>query len=93
MAQEVEWTKAAKRAQTIWERSNQCDIHPYLEKKGVASYGLRQSISDTFGAKQDCLIVPGYNRNLNIQTIQYISADGDKRYLRGAKAKGAFFMV
>ncbi len=93
MAQEVEWTKAAKRAQTIWERSNQCDIHPYLEKKGVASYGLRQSISDTFGAKQDCLIVPGYNRNLNIQTIQYINADGDKRYLRGAKAKGAFFMV
>ena len=68
LAQEIEQNKAAKRAQTMWERSVKCDIHPYLEAKGVPSHGLKQ--------KDKTLIIPVYNINGAVQTLQLIEEDG-----------------
>ena len=84
-AQEIEYSKAAKRANTIWEKSIEVISHPYLERKGVANYGLRQ--------REDQLVMPLYNANLHIQTLQFIDDDGGKKFLRGGKSRGGFFII
>jgi len=85
LAQEVEQTTVAKKAQTMWDRATDCDIHPYLERKGVVSHGLRQY--------KDALMIPLFNADGAVQTLQFINDDGQKRFLRGGKKKGGFFPV
>ena len=41
--QQEKYSKAAKRAQSLWEEAQPCEKHPYLEKKKVLSYGLKIS--------------------------------------------------
>ena len=85
LAQEIEQNKAAKRAQTMWDRSVKCDIHPYLEAKGVPSHGLRQ--------KDNVLIIPVYNINGAVQTLQMINEEGTKKFMPGGKTKGGYFPI
>ena len=85
LAQEIEQNKAAKRAQTMWERSVKCDIHPYLEAKGVPSHGLKQ--------KDNVLIIPVYNINGAVQTLQMINEEGKKKFMPGGKTKGGYFPI
>jgi putative DNA primase/helicase len=85
LAQQIEQNKAAKRAQTMWERSVKCDIHPYLEAKGVSSHGLKQ--------QDNTLIIPVYNINGVVQTLQFISEEGKKKFMPGGKTKGGYFPI
>ena len=85
LAQEVEQSVVAKRAQTMWDRAAECDIHPYLEAKGVPSHGLRQY--------KDALLIPLFNSNGAVQTLQFINEAGEKRFLRGGKKKGGFYCI
>ena len=85
MAQEIEHSKVSKKAQTMWDQAQPCDIHPYLESKGVVSHGLRQY--------KDALLIPAYNQNFSVQTLQFISPDGQKRFLTGGKKKGGFYCI
>ena len=78
--------KAAKRAQTAWDRAKPVEKHPYLEKKQVLSYGLRQN-------EQGVLMIPMYDANMTIVGIQYISEDGSKKFLTGSKKSGSFFIL
>ena len=66
----------------VWNACRTVDVHPYLSKKAIKPHGARVSAT---GA----LVVPYYNRERLIQTIQTIAADGTKRFLAGAKAKGS----
>ena len=75
--------KAAKKAQTLWEQATPCEKHPYLEKKGVLSYGLRED-------KKGNLMIPLYDTNLSIVGLQYINNEGKKLFLTGSRKSGSF---
>ena len=79
-------TKAAKIAQSIWEKSTPCEKHPYLERKQVLSHGLRQH-------EDGRLIIPLLDAQLEIVGLEYIDDDGGKKFLTGSKKKGSFFIL
>ena len=79
-------TKAAKIAQSIWEKSIPCEKHPYLERKQVLSHGLRQH-------EDGRLIIPLLDAQLEIVGLEYIDDDGGKKFLTGSKKKGSFFIL
>ncbi len=82
--QQEKYSKAAKRAQSLWEKSLPCEKHPYLEKKKVLSYGLRTD-------EYNNLMIPLYDKQMTIVGVQYIDQDGGKRFLTGSKKSGSFF--
>lgn len=71
----------AQKAQQIWNMSKTIDRHPYLTKKDVCAHGLRMSSNN--------LIVPLYYRGA-VVSVQFISNDGSKLYLKGAKKSGVY---
>ncbi len=92
MQQEKVWEEAAIRARHTW--LDVCiapDLqHPYLRKKGLKPFGLRQY--------SDSLAVPVYNlRTGKIQSLQFIApkkhpvTKQDKRFLAGGKTKEGFY--
>jgi putative DNA primase/helicase len=83
---QASYNKAAIRAQSAWERAKPVERHPYLEKKQVLSYGLRQN-------DQGVLMIPMYDSQLTIVGIQYISEDGSKKFLTGSKKSASFYIL
>lgn len=64
----------------IWSKAQPTFKHPYLEKKQVPSYGLKQD-------RNGNLVVPLYNHK-QIATLHFIEPDGKKNLL--SKEKGGF---
>jgi len=80
------YADAAKRAQTIYLNALRCDDHPYIERKGVrTATGLK------IHQKSGALIIPAYNEQGKISTLQFIDADGKKTFLTGGRKGGAYF--
>jgi len=86
--------KAAERAANIWKNAKPArNDHPYLKKKGVLSDGLK--------IHEGALVVPVYDplektnslSNFNLVSLQFISANRRKRFLKHGKKKGCFFIV
>lgn len=70
------------KAQEMWGRSNRANPqHPYLVDKQVQPFNLRQY--------KDVLMVPLVDEH-GLANIQFIQADGEKRFLKGGKAKGVY---
>ena len=61
------------------------NAHPYLQNKGVKSHGLRTDNS--------LLLVPMFNIDGEIASIQTISITGAKFYTKGGRVKGCFFPI
>lgn len=69
-----------------WEQANDADnSHPYLQQKGIHSYGLR-----TAG---DTLLVPLYSGSGSIQGMQIIQSDGTIDFKIGSIKLGSSFMI
>lgn len=84
--EEINRTKARSKASKIWEQSVKPPTdHPYLISKRVQSHGLKLS--------RGKLIVPLYDQNQVIQSLQFIGPDGEKRFLRGGLTKGCYFPI
>lgn len=84
--QEKQHKEAAIRARATWfDYAIAPDMfHPYLQKKRLKPYGLRQY--------QSALIVPVYSvDNGKIQSLQFIQPNGKKPFLTGGKTKGGYF--
>lgn len=80
------WASAATRAAAIWDRAQPAsDSHPYLVRKCVRAHGTRQ----TPGGQ---LVVPVWDGD-RLSTIQYIDANGGKRFLTGGRIKGCWFAI
>ena len=79
-------TRAAKRAQNIWSKAEEIQIHPYLKKKGVENHGLKVGDNNQ-------LLVPMQDENLQVVGLQFIDEDGGKKFLTGSKKKGSFFII
>jgi putative DNA primase/helicase len=88
--------KSAVTAKKIWEQAPAApDEYPYLLKKGVKSYGLRNIKPnglrpDVIGGR---LIVPVTNTTGEIMSLQFIDADGNKKFLPGGTVKGGFYKI
>ena len=87
-AQEREAVQAAARikAQRLWGRAKPAtNAHPYLVRKRINAYGLRQL--------RDMLLVPARDLAGVLHTLQFISADGSKRFLTGGRIAGCYFAI
>jgi putative DNA primase/helicase len=61
------------------------NAHPYLQKKGVSSHGLRMESS--------LLLIPMFNIDGEIASVQTISKDGSKFFTKGGRIKGCFLPI
>lgn len=85
--QETPGSDAADRASRIWIAGTLAPAdHPYLVTKQVTPLSLRVD-------RQNRLIVPLQDVDGEIHSVEYISADGAKRYLAGGAKRGHFSVV
>lgn len=77
---------AAERAARLWAQARAADSrHPYLRRKGVASWGARQ-----LGAQ---LVLPVTPPAGALVSLQFIAPDGGKVLLRGGRKRGCCIVV
>lgn len=97
---------AAAIASEIWTTSQPAsDDHPYLTKKQVPAFGIRQAdsvslqfIDDETGeikpyTVRNALIIPAHTSAKKLSSVQVISADGKKRFLLDGKMAGAYAKI
>lgn len=77
--------EAAKRAADIWAKLPDSGKGPYLFKKKVRSYGLRFS--------RESVVVPVRNINAELKGLQFIDAEGGKKFLTGTAKRGGFHLI
>ncbi len=78
--------EARAKAQKLWSRAKPAtNAHPYLQRKRINAYGLRQL--------RDMLLVPARDLDGTLHTLQFISADGTKRFLTGGRIAGCYFAI
>ncbi len=71
----------------IWERCAPASPdHPYLKRKGVQPHGARVSGDSR-------LVLPLYDEEGNLSTLQYIAPDGKKLYHSGGATKGRYWVL
>jgi putative DNA primase/helicase len=76
---------AAERAQSIFEKLPDSGKGPYLFKKGVRGFGLRYS--------RDSVVVPVRDIDGDLKGLQFIDADGGKKFLTGTAKRGCFHFI
>ena len=77
---------ARVRAAKLWDRGRPAsNDHPYLTKKRVGAYGVR----DLRGQ----LVIPMRDAGGTLHSLQFIGADGRKTYLTGGRKRGCYFAI
>lgn len=77
---------ARAKAQRLWDRARPApDSHPYLVKKRVRGFGARQL--------GEALLIPARDAAGVLHTLQFIGADGTKRFLTGGRIKGCYCAI
>lgn len=76
---------AAQRCQGMWDSFSPAASSPYLEKKGVKAFGLKED--------QGNLIVPLRNIEGELRGFQAIMPDGQKVLATGIEKKGNFHLI
>jgi putative DNA primase/helicase len=59
--------------------------HPYLVKKGVQAHGIR--------LLGDALVIPFRDAAGRLCSLQFISPEGEKRFLSGGRKRGRYFAM
>lgn len=90
-----EQMKVALQCRTKWNTFAQATPnHPYLLRKKVLPYGIRQTVKDG----QKCLVIP-FGDDEGIQTLEYIGernfsgTDRNKSLEKGGRAMGCWFKI
>jgi putative DNA primase/helicase len=80
-----EQADATKKAAAIWKAAKPApEDHPYLKLKGIKPHGAKQH--------GDSLVI--LMRAVGeIQSLQFIAPDGDKRFLTGGRVSGCYFSI
>ena len=76
---------AAKNAELIIEQSKPVNNHPYLKRKGIQAHGAR--------LYHGRLVISINDINGKLVNVQFIAADGAKRFLKGGQKKGCFAQI
>lgn len=84
-AQQAVYEEARAKAAKLWRVSRPADpAHPYLARKQVKPWGIRQL--------RDQLLIP-VRRNGVLHSLQMIDGDGNKRFLTGGRTGGCYFAI
>lgn len=84
LEQQQRHTKAALKAQSLWAKSKPGN-HSYLTKKRVEAHNSR-----VYG---DALVIPIYDESSSLVNLQFVNADGSKRFLAGGKKKSCYSAI
>lgn len=77
---------ARERAAKLWAAAHPAtDAHPYLKRKQIGAYGIRQL--------RDMLVIAARDVHGELHTLQFISPDGSKRFLTGGRITGCYFAI
>lgn len=78
---------AAAVVERIWSQAHMASSdHPYLARKGIKAHGARVTGDGR-------LVVPLYDQDGTLASLQYIAHDGGKLYHPGGQTGGKFWMV
>lgn len=79
---------AAQTAQNELNAASPCSPdHLYLRRKGVPA------LADIRQSKRGTLLIPVRDSSGNVQSVQYITPEGEKRFLVGGKISGGHFVI
>jgi len=82
VAQKARRDDPRQKAETIWKSAEAAPAeHPYLVAKGIGAHGSR--------LHGGALVVPMYKGPV-LTSLQFIEADGRKRFISGGETKGCF---
>lgn len=81
---ETQKKEAIKEAVKLWEEGVEPTNHPYLERKNIKPYGIKQ--------KGNLLLIPVQNGS-GLSSLQTIDDEGDKLFLRGGEVKGRYHLL
>jgi len=85
--------ETAARACKLWCDADSASAdHPYLRDKGVRPHGIRvyHGALNISGVKcNGALVIPMRNAADEIVSVEFITADGEKRFIHGPRSKGA----
>lgn len=81
------WARAAERARAMLAQAEPCNSHPYLDRKGV------KPCPRLVVEEDDLLLIPVLNPDGEVQSLQTIAPDGNKRFMTGGKAAGGYFPI
>lgn len=87
-AQDAAATEAQEKAQRMWKLASRQltdPAHPYLQAKGVPPYGI--------GQMGNAIVIPIYDGDGILRSLQFIDAEGQKRFLRGGRTGGGFHVI
>ena len=77
---------ARQRAAKLWALAHPAtNAHPYLQRKRIGAYGIRQL--------QKSLVIAARDAHGELHTLQFISEDGSKRFLTGGRIVGCYFAI
>jgi len=75
-----------KRASTLWRAAGEIDAsHPYLTRKGIKPYRTRVHAGR--------IVIPIADTSNVLHGLQFIAADGSKRFLTGTAKAGCFHLI
>jgi len=81
-------TQAAERARATWRKSTpiaSTGAHPYLIRKAIKPYRARMY--------RGALVIPLFDPSRELVNLQFIDADGGKRFLAGGRKQGCFSVI
>lgn len=81
---EARQKEAKLRARNLWATAMLAGGHEYLTRKGIKTHGVKRHGNE--------LIVPVRQGN-EITSLQFISPEGDKRFLSGGKVQGGYYSI
>lgn len=86
-ARKLQHDTAASTVEAIWTNAGAASgDHPYLQRKGIQPHGVRITGDGR-------LIVPMYADNSELSSLQYIDAEGDKKYHPGGRARDRYWVI
>lgn len=74
---------AVRKARWVWDMARP-GSHPYLTRKRIRSHGTK--------VYRDMVVVP-MTDSRELRSLQFIGADGSKRFLRGGRVKGCYYRI
>jgi putative DNA primase/helicase len=88
MEKEKRYAKAKKEAVKIFDNCSQArDDHEYLTAKNVKLLGSIKLFKNGF------LVLPVHDAKGDITSLQFIGADGSKKFLAGGEIKGGYYPI
>ncbi|HYQ92431.1 MAG TPA: plasmid replication protein, CyRepA1 family, partial [Candidatus Competibacteraceae bacterium] len=83
--QQQQHAVAASKTARFWNEAREHGISPYLDRKQVGAFGIR-FLGET-------VVIPLHLANGELCGLQFIDADGRKRFLKGSRKQGAFHVI